>query len=226
MVTFVFAVVIAACSASASAGPHEPGAHVSAEGGARHVLYLHGRIVQQQGKDAVSSEYGRYMFDAIVTALGKAGAVVHAPLRTADTTTDEAAEHAAAFIGRLLASGVDEGDITIVGASLGAIIAMKTSSRLKRPSLRFVLLGACNDWVRDELRPELHGHFLSIYEQRDPYGASCASVVRNQPTVGVFEELELSTGLSHGFLYRPLPEWVEPTRDWPASTLEGNGRSP
>jgi hypothetical protein len=27
-------------------------------------------------------------------------------------------------------------------------------------------------------------------------------------------EIALETGLHHGFLYRPLPEWIEPVVEW------------
>ncbi|TYT27011.1 hypothetical protein FZO89_12495 [Luteimonas viscosa] len=214
---FALAFLVMAGGAGVRAARHDDDARASAIAGSRHVLYLHGRIVEQQGKDAVSPEYGRYMFDEIVSALGRTGAVVHAPVRSADSTTDRAAGDVAGLVDGLLAAGVAESDITIVGASIGSIIAMKASDRMQRGSLRFVLLGACNDWVRDELKPELHGHVLSIYEEGDPYGGSCRSVVASQPTVGEFEERALSTGLSHGFLYRPLPEWVTPTLAWSQS---------
>ena len=46
---------------------------------------------------------------------------------------------------------------------------------------------------------------------------SAAKVVdqdaRSRATLSV-RELVLETGLRHGFLYRPLPEWVEPVVEW------------
>lgn len=35
----------------------------------RYIYYLHGRIIEIQGKDAISEHYGKYEFDSIVTAL-------------------------------------------------------------------------------------------------------------------------------------------------------------
>ena len=29
-----------------------------------------------------------------------------------------------------------------------------------------------------------------------------------------YKEIELNTGLKHGFLYKPLAEWVEPVVRW------------
>ena len=188
-------------------------------GETRHIVYLHGRIVQQQGKAAVSPEFGPYRFDDIVDELGRDGAQVHAPLRTGEPSIEDSAAHVETLVRGLLESGVPASSIVFVGASQGSIIAMLVSGTLANPQLRFVLMGGCNDWVRDELRPDLFGHILSIYEEGDPYGASCESVVAGKPGVTSFEELRLHTGLSHGFLYRPLPEWIDPTLRWTAQSM-------
>lgn len=179
-----------------------------------HVVYLHGRIVQQQGTNAVSPEYGPYLFDEIVSALGANGAEVHAPVRTGEPPIEQSATRVVELVQALLDSGVAPGRVVVVGASQGSIIAMLASQRLRNPQLRFVLLGACNAWVRDELSPELQGHVLSIYEEGDPYGHSCDPMIATQRGVSSFEEVDLHTGLSHGFLYRPLPQWVEPVLRW------------
>ncbi|MEG3193874.1 hypothetical protein SNE32_16765, partial [Lysobacter sp. D1-1-M9] len=55
--------------------------------GLAHIVYLHGKIVQQQGRNAVSPEYGPYEFDEIVEALGEGGARVHAPIRMGESDT-------------------------------------------------------------------------------------------------------------------------------------------
>jgi len=182
-----------------------------------HVVYLHGKIVQQQGRNAVSPEYGPYEFDEIVEALGEGGARVHAPIRKGESDTTVAAEEVTALVRGLLGAGVPAEDITIVGASLGSVIAMRASAAMGNPSLRFVLLGACNDWVKEELDPDLHGHVLSIYEESDVYGQSCEPVVAGKRGISSFDEVRLATGLGHGFLYRPLPEWVVPALRWSAA---------
>lgn len=207
-----FALLIGACGARSHAVP--AGDRPTQASDAQHVVYLHGKIVQEHGKNAVSPEFGPYLFDEIVTALARDGARVHAPVRTGTANTEESAKQVETLVRELLASGVPASRLTIVGASMGAVIAIRVSASMKNPSLRFVLLGACNDWVRDELKPDLHGHVLSIYEEGDPYGASCASVADGKPGIAAFEEVRLTTGLSHGFLYRPLPVWVDPTLRW------------
>lgn len=215
----LFTLLILPCSAL-PASAWQPG-RLSVEAdpvavGLPHIVYLHGKIVQQQGRNAVSPEYGPYEFDEIVEALGKGGARVHAPIRTGESDTTVAAEEVAALVRGLLGAGVPAEDITIVGASLGSVIAMRASAAMENPSLRFVLLGACNDWVKEELDPDLHGHVLSIYEESDVYGQSCESVVAGKPGISSFDEVRLATGWGHGFLYRPVPEWVGPTLRWSA----------
>lgn len=193
-----------------------PVARPAQSGRSSHVVYLHGNIVQQQGRNAVSPTFGPYLFDDIVTALGRGGRTVHAPIRTGAPSNEDSARHVAGIVRGLLDAGVPAHEITIVGASQGAIIAMLASDELEHPQLRFVLMGACNDWVREEVKPDLHGHILSIYEAGDPYGASCEALVAGKQGVRSFQELRLETGLSHGFLYRPIAAWIEPVRRWSA----------
>ena len=62
--------------------------------------------------------------------------------------------------------------------------------------------------------PRLTGEVLSIYEASDEIGGSCKPVVDRSPDVKRFSEIRLETGLGHGMLYRPLPEWVKPAAAW------------
>jgi hypothetical protein len=51
----------------------------------------------------------------------------------------------------------------------------------------------------------------------DESAAKVVDQVRTLLASGVpasVRELVLETGLRHGFLYRPLPEWVEPVVEW------------
>lgn len=179
-----------------------------------HLIYLHGRIVQESGRHAVSPEFGPYRFDDIVEALGRRGAVVHAGLRAPGTELQAAADAAAAEVRALKAAGVASQDIAVVGASQGAIIALLAADRLADPELRVVALAACNGWVRDELAPRPSGYLFDIHERSDSIAGSCAEVFAASPGVTASRALELETGLGHGFLYAPLPEWVEPALDW------------
>lgn len=107
-------------------------------------------------------------------------------------------------------------DITVVGASKGAVIAMHVSGISKSKDLNFVYLAACNSG-NDEAYPELkfYGNILSIYESSDQIGGSCIRFKeRSASTISDYKEIEINTGRSHGFLYQPLPVWMQPTVAW------------
>lgn len=181
---------------------------------ATHLFYVHGAIVQTQGPDAVSAEFGQYRFRDIVAALGETSAQVHATLRAKDTSLEQGVRALSDEIRALLVAGVDPYDITVVGASQGGLISLMTSSNLANPRLSFVILGACSSWAESHLKLNLHGRILSIYEQGDRFGSSCSALAKRSRGVTAYREIPLHTGLRHGFLYRPLPEWINPTLRW------------
>jgi hypothetical protein len=59
----------------------------------------------------------------------------------------------------------------------------------------------------------LHGNVLSIYEKND-VAQSCRDYRADATGINEWKEVEVNTGLKHGFLYRPMKEWTEPTIDW------------
>jgi pimeloyl-ACP methyl ester carboxylesterase len=133
-----------------------------------------------------------------------------------------AAEHAAAQVRALQAAGVPPGRITVLGASMGAEVALLASAKLHDPELRFALLGACLSlsvpelWAERGRRPA--GHVLAIREKSDETTEPCPPWTVDAAGRGRLEvrELLLDTGLRHGFLFRPLPEWVDPVAEWAA----------
>jgi hypothetical protein len=182
---------------------------------ARHLIYLHGRIVQEtQSARPESPEYGVYELEAILEALRRHGFVVHDGIRPKGTTLDQGAASLVDEVRRLRAEGVPIERITVVGASMGAAIALRAAARLDEAELRFVLLGAClgasAEDVRSEAGRDLRGRLLAIREASDELSAGCA------PWSGDarWRELEIATGLRHGVLYRPLPEWLAPAVEW------------
>jgi hypothetical protein len=103
---------------------------------------------------------------------------------------------------------------------------MLASTALSEPEVGWVLLGNCNDWVRERFDLALTGRVLSIYEATDAYGGTCEPVFAASPALARRHEVRLATGLGHGFLYRPLPQWVEPARAWIAREPAGAGATP
>ncbi|MEM7049540.1 MAG: hypothetical protein AAF604_07775 [Acidobacteriota bacterium] len=218
------AVLIALGSCLAIACP-SPTTHQSgADPPGHYLIYLHGRIVQEQGPRAISERFGPYQFEAIVVALRRAGAEVVAPLRSPGSNLHQSAAEVTERVGALMAQGIAADRITLVGASQGSVIAMLASQELALDQLGLVLMGACNGWVTGELQPDLHGRVLSLYEPGDRHGGSCRELVEQSSGVTAFEEIRLDTRLDHGFLYRPLEEWVDPATDWALKGVRERGR--
>jgi pimeloyl-ACP methyl ester carboxylesterase len=114
------------------------------EAAPRHLIYLHGRIVQeQQSARPRHPEFGYYELEAILAAFRERGFVVTGGIRPKGETPSASADRIVGQIRSLLASGVPASRITVVGASMGAWIALLTSARLQEPAVRFCVLGAC-----------------------------------------------------------------------------------
>jgi pimeloyl-ACP methyl ester carboxylesterase len=199
---------------SAGAGPAETGL-------GRHVIYLHGRIVQvQQSAKAQHPRFGTYDLDGILDAFRARGFTVTGQIRPPSADVSGSADRVVAQVRELLESGVPADHIVVVGGSMGAGIALLASARLQNPDLRFAALGAClSENVRGLLASEGKapgGRVLSIREASDESTAECPpwTETAGLKTLLVVREIVLHTGLSHGFLYRPLPEWLDPVVAW------------
>ncbi|MGE5564483.1 MAG: alpha/beta hydrolase [Bacillota bacterium] len=182
--------------------------------GERYLYYLHGKIVEDSGPRGVSPRFGAYDYPGIVAALRKPGVVVVSEIRPRGTDPSAYADKVVRQIRAQLRSGIPASHITVVGASKGSVIASLVSTRLQVRGVRYVLLANCNDWLIRTWHPRLSGEVLSIYEASDDVGGSCRPVVRLSPAVTRFREIRLNTGLGHGVVYRPLPQWVGPATSW------------
>jgi dienelactone hydrolase len=185
----------------------------------RHVVYLHGRIIQeQQNARPVHPEHGPYELKGIVNALQSRGFKVSSSIRPKAITVSEAADVAVAQVRELLETGVRADHITVMGASMGSTIAWRVAARLQNPDVRFVMLGPCASVsfpaVTEEEGKSPAGRILVIREESDVPSSDCAAWNADHPANPVLRELIIETGLGHGFLYRPLPEWLDPATDW------------
>jgi pimeloyl-ACP methyl ester carboxylesterase len=189
--------------------------------GSRHLFYLHGRIVQdEQSARPVSPRFGAYELEAIRAAFRERGFVLHSEIRPKGASVSESADRVVADVRKLLDAGVPAERITVVGASMGASIALLAAARLGDPDVRFVALGACRSGNVEMLIAEEgkapSGRILFVREASDDTSGPCPPW-KGHPELAatlVTEEVVLETGRSHGFLYRPLPEWLEPTVAW------------
>jgi len=179
-----------------------------------YLFYLHGRIVQEQGRKAVSPDYGPYEYDAILRGLASAGFVVISEVRPRGTGPPAYADRVVAQIRRLLKAGVPPRRITVVGASMGGFIGMLVSSRLPVADIGYVLMGSCDSEMRRALKVGLHGDVLSVIEASDDASDSCSSAIASDAAAGRHADVRINTGLRHGFLFRALPDWMGPAVRW------------
>lgn len=179
----------------------------------KYVFYLHGKIIEDEGADAVSPQYGPYEFDEILSYLADAGFIVISEVRASQTDVDAYADLVVSQVESLLAEGVPGDNITIVGFSKGGAIAIVTSSKLSNPDLNFVLLGICGDWINENALA-LSGKILSFYERSDELGSTCSPLINRSPEVIEFTEIELTTGKQHGAFYSADPLWLDPLISW------------
>lgn len=187
----------------------------------RHLFYLHGRIVQQEQRARpVHPRFGAYELDAILDAFRGRGFVVHGGIRPKSSSVDAAAARVVVEIRGLLDAGVPAERIAVVGASMGAAIAIAAAAELGVPEVRYALLGAClsgsvaDRAARGDKPPS--GALLAIREKSDETSEPCPAWRDDGDTGRALRvrELVVDTGLAHGFLYRPLPEWFEPVVEW------------
>lgn len=216
-----FALLVVIAGACSGDGSHAPTEAAATAPGARHLIYLHGRIVQQaQSPRPRHPDFGFYELDEILAAFRQRGFVVEGEIRPRGTSVEESADHVVERLRGLLSSGVAPQRITVVGASMGAGIALLAAARLGDPEVRFAVLGAClSANVRHLAAAEgapPSGHVLAIREASDEATAGCppwADDAELAPRL-VAREIEIDTGLRHGFLYRPLAVWLEPVLAW------------
>jgi hypothetical protein len=209
-----------------SAAPTQPSSDLSAyafpdsiDPAKRYLFYLHGKIIEDQGLPAISPEFGEYEYEAILERLSGFGFVVLSEQRPKDTDAVEYAGKIAKQVETLLSAGVPAEKITVVGASLGAGIAIFVSDLLENEGVHYVLLAICApDYVEELLQSKtvLSGNVLSIYDSVDSYAGSCQPLFDFSAGKGLArqEEIVLQVGTGHGVLYQPLDEWILPTIAW------------
>jgi hypothetical protein len=184
--------------------------------GQRYLFYLHGAIVEGKGDGVVSQQFGAYKYEDILNAFRKEKFTVISEVRPANTVVTDYAKKVAHQIDSLLKTGVRANNVTVIGASKGGVITMYVSSFLKNKDVNFIIMAGCFSSIMENTPAiELCGNILSIHEKSDDLGLSCTGLKNRSPlAIPHYKEIGLNTGLKHGFLYKPLPEWVEPSVKW------------
>jgi pimeloyl-ACP methyl ester carboxylesterase len=205
-------------SGALSAACTERGPAHARDSGAKYLFYLHGRIVQtSQSPRPVHPRFGPYEYEAILAAFRERGFMVFSEIRPRDSGVDDYAQKVADKVRALLDAGVPPQRITIVGASMGGAIALSAAATIAEPRINVALLAGCFAPEVASLRGHHRapmGHVLSFREASDDIATSCRDVTAAFHGLELDDEIVLHTGLAHGFIYRPLPEWVEPLVAW------------
>ncbi|EMR01502.1 alpha/beta hydrolase family protein [Cesiribacter andamanensis] len=182
----------------------------------RYLFFLHNRFLETHALEDQHPDYGRAEYREIIAAFEREGFVVISEKRKGDVNARDYAQKVVKQIDSLLAQGVAPGAITVVGTSKGGYIAQYVSTLAANGDLNFVFVGSFRETDLETI-PHIQfcGNILTIYEKTDPYGVSA---VRRKETSSLpiphFKEVELQTGLGHGFLFRAMDEWIVPAAAW------------
>ncbi|MDY3537115.1 hypothetical protein JSO59_000995 [Riemerella anatipestifer] len=180
----------------------------------KYIYYLHGRIIEIQGKNAVSEEFGKYEFDNIVKALKVENSEVIAEIRNENVDYLEYANKVSNQVDSLISLGINPKNITIIGASKGAIIASNISSINPNP-INYIFLAGNNDYQEEHNDWKFHGQILCFYDDSDNIAGKNYDYWKNKLNfTSKFEQIKIDKNIGHGFLYKPYREWIEPTRKW------------
>jgi hypothetical protein len=182
-----------------------------------YIFFLHNRFIENNPPGTYDSVYNVIAeYNEIIRSFKRDGFIVISEVRKPKTDATIYAHKIVAQIDSLLEQGVAPDHITVVGTSKGGYIAQFVSTYAKNPQLNFVFIGCFQDSdIRDIPGINFCGNILNIYEHTDSYGVS--AIERKEISrlpIGHFNEIELHTGLKHGFLYLALDDWIKPSKMW------------
>ncbi|MCZ4244480.1 hypothetical protein [Pedobacter punctiformis] len=184
--------------------------------GQRYIFFLHNKFAEDHPLTEAHPQYGKTEYREVLNKFRAAGFRVISEKRPPNTDVGNYTQKVISQIGSLLKSGVKPNHITVIGTSKGGYIAQYVSSNLKNPDVNFVFIGCYQDKDLTAF-PGINycGNILTIYEKSDEFGVSA---IRRKETsnlkINHFKEIELNTGLKHGFLFKPMEEWIKPAIQW------------
>jgi hypothetical protein len=182
---------------------------------AQHYLFfLHNMWLELNAPDVPHPEYGKAQYYEILDKFKQQGFTVISELRPKGTNGNQYAVKIAKQVDSLLKKGVPASYITIVGTSKGGFITMFASGILKNKNINYVLIGCCGEQSESDDSVHLYGNVLSIFEASDTWHSCQKTKAKAGNSVKHFKEIELHTGLKHGFLYKAADNWILPTSAW------------
>ncbi|WP_312509150.1 alpha/beta hydrolase [Chryseobacterium culicis] len=183
----------------------------------QYIFFLHNKFLENHSFEEKHPKYGVAEYETILKKLRNQNTIVISEKRKADTDPEVYAEKIKRQIDSLLKKGVLARNITVVGTSQGGYIAQYVSFYEKNPQLKFVFIGASfkDDSLEKDKNFKLYGRILSITEKSDEGHVPMSKEQRLvRSDIKDFKEIELNTGLNHGFLFKALNEWIMPVKDW------------
>jgi len=180
----------------------------------RYLFYLHGLIVEEAGIRPKSEEHGYYEYEGILQELAQEGFVVISEARAKGTEIRPYAEKLVTEIRFLLDNQVPPGNISVVGASKGGVIAAYVSMLLAEKDVNFVFLAGLFEKCLTDANLKLYGKVLSIHDKSDKLTQTPQLYFQRSKGLGAFKEIVLDLGLGHGLIYQPYRQWLEPLFSW------------
>ncbi|MDH6250283.1 pimeloyl-ACP methyl ester carboxylesterase [Chryseobacterium sp. H1D6B] len=183
----------------------------------QYVFFLHNKFLEGHSFTEQHPQYGIAEYKPILAKLKSKNTVVISEKRAGPTDPKVYAKKIVSQIDSLQAKGIPSKNITVIGTSQGGYIAQYVSYYAKNSDLKFVLIGASfkDDSLNEDPDFRLYGKILSITEKSDDNREALSQQKRYlHSKLKGFKEIELNTGLNHGFLFKALDEWINPAKDW------------
>ncbi|WP_431610094.1 alpha/beta hydrolase [Chryseobacterium sp. 'Rf worker isolate 10'] len=183
----------------------------------QYIFFLHNKFLEDHSFEEKHPKYGVAEYETILNKLINQNTIVISEKRKPNTDPTVYAEKVKKQIDSLMKKGIPAGRITVVGTSQGGYIAQYVSFYEKNPQLKFVFIGASfkDDSLEKDKNFKLYGRILSITEKSDDGHVPLSKEQRLiRSDIKDFKEIELSTGLNRGFLFKALNDWIMPAKDW------------
>jgi predicted esterase len=186
------------------------------DGGNNYIFYLHNKFPEEHALEEPHPDYGRSEYLEILGEFSSEGFILITEKRPANTDVKLYAKKVVSQIDSLLGLGIQPSKITVIGTSKGGYIAQYVSTYLANPNVNFIFIGCYQETDLQNFSDINYcGNILTIYEKSDYAGVSALNrKLTSTLTVNDFKEIELNTNLKHGFLFKPLKEWIIPCIYW------------
>lgn len=188
-----------------------------------YIFFIHNKFLEENPDGTFADKYNVTVdYKGILQSFKNDGFVVFSEKRSPKANERAFANKVVSQIDSLISKGVQPNHITVIGTSKGGYIAQFVSTFAKNPDLNFVFIGSFQDTDIEEIPAiQFCGNILTIYEKSDIFGVSA---IRRKETsklkINRFKEIELNTGLKHGFLYIASDEWIKPCKMWAKRNYE------